>query len=115
MKNMRLLQLRVVRCRIELVKVRFASRDLDRMETDKRYTGRHSQGIVKAYRQAMAVIRAADTEKVFYGLPSFHFERLKRRPGQYSMRLNLQWRLILELEGESPNKTAVIVAIEDYH
>jgi plasmid maintenance system killer protein len=29
--------------------------------------------------------------------------------------LNDQWRLIIEFEGESPDKTAVIVEIVDYH
>ncbi len=84
------------------------------METDKRYTGRHSQALVRSFRRAMAVIRAADTEQVFYGLAGLHFEKLKRKPGQYSMRLNLQWRLILEFEGDNP-KTVVIIGIEDYH
>ena len=96
------------------MKVRFTDRDLDRMETDKSYTGRYAQPIVRSFRRTMAVIRAADTEQVFYGLAGLHFEKLKRQRGQYSMRLNSQWRLILELEGAQP-KTVVIVAIEDYH
>jgi plasmid maintenance system killer protein len=29
--------------------------------------------------------------------------------------LNDQWRLVVELHGEAPNKTVVIVSIEDYH
>ena len=94
--------------------VRFAERELDRMETDKAYSGRHAVAIVHAYRRTLAIIRAADSERVFYGLAGLHFEKLKRRPGQYSMRLNLQWRLIVEFEGRNP-KTVVIMAIEDYH
>ncbi len=31
------------------------------------------------------------------------------------MRLNDQWRLILEMEGKGNEKILVIVAIEDYH
>ena len=31
------------------------------------------------------------------------------------MRLNDQWRLILEISGTSPNKIIEIVGIEDYH
>ena len=84
------------------------------METDKTYAGRHAQAIVQSYRRAMAIIRAADTELVLYGLAGLHFEKLRRRPGQYSIRLNLQWRLILEMEGKNP-KTVVIIGIEDYH
>ena len=47
---------------------------------------------------------------------SLHFEKLKGgRRHQYSMRLNDQWRLILEMEGKGHEKILVIVAIEDYH
>jgi plasmid maintenance system killer protein len=31
------------------------------------------------------------------------------------MRLNDQWRLIVELKGEAPNKTVLIIEIADYH
>ncbi len=31
------------------------------------------------------------------------------------MRLNDKMRLVIELEGEAPNKTVVIVSVEDYH
>jgi plasmid maintenance system killer protein len=109
-----LLHLTGLGLRIKSMRVRFADRDLDRMETDKGYAGRHSQAIVRSFRRAMAVIRAADTEQVFYGLAGMHFEKLRRRPGQYSMRLNLQMRLIIEFEGGNP-KTIVVIGIEDYH
>jgi plasmid maintenance system killer protein len=31
------------------------------------------------------------------------------------MRINDQWRLIVEFEENTPNKRIIIVAIEDYH
>jgi proteic killer suppression protein len=31
------------------------------------------------------------------------------------MRLNDQWRLVIELRGESPSKTVYVVEIVDYH
>jgi proteic killer suppression protein len=64
----------------------------------------------------MQVIRAAPDERVFYNLKSLHFEKLKGdRSSQHSMRLNKQWRLILELEGVAPDKLVVVIRIEDYH
>lgn len=61
-------------------------------------------------------IRAATDERDFYAMKSLHFEKLKgKRSRQYSMRLNDQWRLILEMEGKGNDKVLVIVAIEDYH
>jgi toxin HigB-1 len=48
-------------------------------------------------------------------LKSLHDERLKgNRKHQRSLRLNRQFRLVLELQ-QVPDKTVVIVSIEDYH
>ena len=63
----------------------------------------------------MGWIWTAVDERDFYGLKGLHYERLQGRPGQHSMRLNEQFRLIVEFEGEAPTKTIVILAIEDYH
>lgn len=90
--------------------------DLDRLETDRSYDAGFSQGIVKAFRKRMQLIRSAPDERVFYQLNSLNFEKLKGdRSHQHSMRLNDQWRLIVELEGNAPNKVVVVVGIEDYH
>ncbi len=49
-------------------------------------------------------------------LKSLHFEKLKAdRQGQHSVRLNLKWRLILEIRGAHPCKVVGIVEIVDYH
>jgi len=31
------------------------------------------------------------------------------------MRLNDQWRLILEFKGDGPHKVVMVICIEDYH
>ena len=62
------------------------------------------------------MIRGAPDERTFYALKSLHFERLKgNRSHQHSMRLNRQWRLILEFDDSGSVKVVCIVAIEDYH
>ncbi len=64
----------------------------------------------------MQYIRSADDERAFYNMKSLHFEKLKGdRKGQYSMRLNDQWRLILELHKKSKKTVVELVEIEDYH
>ena len=64
----------------------------------------------------MQQIRAAADERDFYAIRSLHFEKLSgRRQDQYSMRLNDQYRLILEIAGRAADKVIVIVGIEDYH
>jgi proteic killer suppression protein len=96
--------------------VEFKDASLDRLETDAAFSGGHSDSVVKAFRKRMQQIRAAPDERTFYALKSLHFEKLKGdREGQHSMKLNDQWRLILELAGTAPTKTARILGIVDYH
>ena len=96
--------------------VTFKDQSLDRLETDATYSAGFGDALVKAYRKAMQHIRAASDERTFYSRKSFHFEKLKgNREGQCSMRLNDQWRLIIELRGEAPRKTVHVVEIADYH
>ena len=98
------------------LEVRFQDASLDRLKTDRSTGGGYPPGVAKAFRKRMQFIRAAPDERVFYEWKSLHFEKLKGdRNHQYSIRLNEKWRLIIEFEGEAPNKTIVIVGIEDYH
>jgi len=98
------------------LEVRFQDASLDKLETDTSATSGYAPGVVRAFRKRMQLIRAAPDERVFYEWKSLHFEKLKGdRSHQHSVRLNDQWRLIIEFEGEAPNKTIVIVGIEDYH
>lgn len=98
------------------MEVAFADDDMDRLETDPQYDAGHSQAIVRAFRMRMQAIRAAEDERAFYELKSWRFEKLKGdRSHQRSIRLNDQWRLIIEIEKGQPKNTVVIVAIEDYH
>jgi proteic killer suppression protein len=94
--------------------VRFADSALQRLETED--LPEYSEAIIRAFRLRMHVIRDARDERDFYELKSLRYEKLKgNRSHQHSMRLNKQYRLILEFEGEGADKAVVIVAIEDYH
>ena len=96
--------------------VAFADKDLDRLETDIQFDAGFPQPVVTAYRKRMQQIRAAPDERDLYAQKSLHFEKLKGdRSHQRSIRLNDQWRLILEFKGRGPQKVVVIVSIEDYH
>lgn len=96
--------------------VTFKDQSLDRLETDATYNAGFSDGVVKAYRKAMQHIRAASDERTFYTRRSFRFEKLLGdREGQHSMRLNDQWRLIVEFRGSAPNKIVHVVEVADYH
>jgi proteic killer suppression protein len=98
------------------MEVRHSDTSLDRLEIDPDYTGGFSQAIVRSFRLRMQMIRAASDERDFYALKSLHFEKLKGdRAHQHSMRLNRQWRLILEIDESRAAKVVCIIGIEDYH
>ncbi len=98
------------------MEVEFDDYTLDRLETDAQYTAGHSQEIVRAYRKRIQQIRAFRDERDFLTIRSLNFEKLKgNREGQHSIRLNLQWRLILQIRGDHPCKVIGIIEIVDYH
>ncbi len=94
--------------------VEFADDDLDRWETDRDF-GRNDP-LVRRYRKVMGAIRAASDERDLYKMKSLRFEKLKgKRRHQRSLRLNDQWRLIVQIVGQHPQKRIRVIAIEDYH
>ena len=98
------------------MEITFNDKHLDKLETDGGFEGGHSPDIIKAYRKRIQLIRNAPDERDFYSFRSLKFEKLKGdRQHQYSMRLNDQWRLILEFQQEGANKIVVVIGIEDYH
>jgi len=98
------------------VKVRHANKDLAKVESDPKFTGGLTPALVKAFRKRMQSIRAAKSEFDLAAVRGNHFEKLKgSRSHQYSVRLNDQHRLILEIEGEGADHTIVVTGIEDYH
>ncbi len=98
------------------MRVRHADRKLERLEFDEGYRAGFSLPIINAYRDVMRQIHDAPDERLFYAMKSLHYEKLKgRRSHQQSMRLNKQFRLVIQLEGQGADKTIVIMNIEDYH
>ncbi|MBM3300674.1 MAG: type II toxin-antitoxin system RelE/ParE family toxin [Deltaproteobacteria bacterium] len=97
------------------MEVRFKDEALERLEVHPG-DGGYPAGLVRVFRKRIAMLRAADDERVFYGLKSLHYEKLKgARDHQRAMRLNDQWRLVLEFEREGTQRAVVVVGIEDYH
>ena len=94
------------------MEVEFADDKLDRLETDANYTARLSPALVKAFRKRMQQIRAAPDERTFYTIGGLHFEKHGR--DQHSMRLNDQFRLIVEILDKG-RKALRVVKITDPH
>jgi len=98
------------------MEVEYDDPELERLEQDPEFTAGQSMPVVKGFRRVIAQIRAALDERDLYALKSRRFEKLKGdRQHQRSLRINDQWRLIVEVRGEAPNKKIGIVGIEDYH
>jgi len=96
--------------------VSYRDASLEKLERDANYTAGYDRAIVKAFRKRLWIIRNATDERDLRQMKSSHFEKLSGgRTGQCSMRLNDQWRLILEIKGKSPNKRIEIIEIADYH
>lgn len=98
------------------MEVEFDDPDLDHLETDPRFTLGMAPGIVRGFRKAMQAIRAAHDERDLYASRGLGFEKLKgKRAHQHSLRLNKQWRLIVELKDWQKSKKVRVIGIEDYH
>lgn len=97
------------------MEIEFADPDLDRLELDREFTAGFAPAVVKGYRKAIRFIRAAVDERDLR-LPGLNFKPLDHdRAGQHSMKLNDQWRLILEIRGEGKKKKIGVIEIVDYH
>ncbi len=74
---------------------------------------RRLRRIAKQVRRRLQILDDAETLQDLQGLPSNRFEALKGdRKGQYSIRINDQWRLCFHWTADGE---AIDVEIVDYH
>ena len=94
----------------------FKSRELLLLYTEERNTRRYPPGVVDSFFEVMAIIASAANENDIRAMKSLHFEKLSgARRGQYSLRLNKQYRLIIQIEKDEFGKLVWIIEIVDYH
>ena len=96
----------------------FASKKLQALYTDMAGAAKYPPAVVEAFFDKMAVIQAAAHENDLRAMKSLHFEKLKGERGnrgEYSIRLNRQFRLILTFKADDQGKLSCILDIEDYH
>jgi proteic killer suppression protein len=96
--------------------VRFKDESLEELQEENAAKDKaYPAGVGKRFRKSLNWIRGATCELDLYQLKGLGFEKLKgKRQHQCSMKLNDQWRLILQMEGSNPT-IVWIVGIEDYH
>lgn len=97
------------------MKVEFASDDLDRLETDSGFDAGYPPEVVRAFRRRLQFIRAAKDEQDLRSWRSIQFTKLRSdRAHQHSIRLDTQWRLVVELRHEPSSMVVVVVSVEDH-
>ncbi len=96
--------------------VEFDDPRLDRLETDPNFTGDWAPAIVRGFRKVLNAIRNAEDERDLRNMRGLRFK--SRKPPnahQHSLRINDQWRLIVELRGAGGNKKVGVIKIDDPH
>lgn len=72
--------------------------------------------LVRAYRKQVGLLASVGSEAELRNFKGLRLERLKGdRVGQCSIRLNDQWRLILQFRTDDDGKSVVVIEIVDYH
>lgn len=94
----------------------FKDKDLLLLYAEEKNDHRYPPGVVDAFFDAMTIIENAISEMDIRAFKSMHFEKLSgKRAGQVSLRLNKQYRLIVQIEKDELGKLLLIIEIVDYH
>jgi proteic killer suppression protein len=99
------------------VRIEYGDGDLRRLACDPNFVpARWSRDLVKAYRKRIQILAAATDDRDLRALRSLRLERLEGdRAGTYSIRLNNQYRLILDLRTEGSDRVVELLELVDYH
>jgi proteic killer suppression protein len=98
------------------VRYKFKKNQIRELYTSRKGEEKYSTQVVNGFFKTVASIAGAKDERDLYALKSLHYEKLKgKREGERSLRLNDQFRLIVEVEEDAEGKYFVICDIEDYH
>jgi proteic killer suppression protein len=98
------------------MRITFKYNWLDELAFNPAGQTKFSPAIVRSYRLLVTRMIAAVDERELRAMKSSHFEQLQgKRKGEYSMRLNDQFRLIFTITPGTPKNIIHITNIEDYH
>lgn len=94
----------------------FKSHKLEQLYYENSGDHRYPEAVIEAFFDVMATIEAAPDIRDLYAIKSLRFEKLKgKRQEQHSLRLNVQFRLIVTIERDEQGRYLFIISIEDYH
>jgi toxin HigB-1 len=95
----------------------FVDAELRRLYTEPDFhLKRLGPDLVRSYRKQVALLASVSSEAELRNFKALRLEKLKGdRAGRHSIRLNDQWRLILQFRTDDDGKLVVIIEIVDYH
>jgi toxin HigB-1 len=96
------------------LRFKFKKKKIEDLYTQEKNAHKYPN-VIDDFFEVISTIDAARDERDLYALKGFHFEKLKGRQGERSLRLNKQWRLIVSLEKDKDGAYLLIIDIEDYH
>lgn len=99
------------------MRIHFESDELQRLYEDPNHVApQFGPDVIKAFRKKVGFLYAAGSELDLRNYRALRFEKLEGdRAGQHSIRLNMQWRLVLRLESDRDGRVLIIIEIVDYH
>jgi toxin HigB-1 len=99
-----------------VVKFAFKDKKLERLFLQGEGAELLPENVVRRFLFVMEFIRDAQDERIFYMAKSFQTEKLHGdRTGQFSVRLNKQFRLCFEIHKDQNGNIIYILEIVDYH
>lgn len=98
------------------MKVRHADPKMALVETDRAHKTGLPVAVIASARRKLNFLRQSADERDIRVMKSLRLEKLSgARDGEYSIRVNDQWRIILRFDDTCTPREIVILGIEDYH
>ncbi len=76
---------------------------------------KYSKGLIRSYIKKVTLIQEAKDENDLRNFKSLHFEKLKSKANQYSIRLNNQFRLLFSIQKDGKIKIIIISEISKHY
>src|SRR5690242_11634345 len=98
------------------MEVEFRDSKLALIETDRAAETKLPLSVINSARRKLIMIRAAPDERTMRNWKSLHYEQMSRnRQGERSIRLNEQWRMMLEIDTKRNPPKAIIREIMNHY
>lgn len=98
------------------MKFAFKDRTLEALHESGQGAESLPEGVYRRFQNVMAIIEAAQDERIFYAIKGLQTEKLSgNRAGQWSVRLNKQYRLCFDIHKDADGNIIYLLEIVDYH